>query len=203
MRRMQGFTLLEVIVAISLLGLLLVLVASSFTSANRALRSSAQYAERLDEVRASQRFLHQALQATRPLALTAQGGWERLFEGDEQRMRFFAPLPLGIGGSLKLHQLESVQGSDGLWQLRVKFFELDGERPWGAEQVLMSRLQQVQFSYRGLDEERRLTGWLAQWPWPERLPQRIRIQGEAEGPVVWPLMSVVIRTGQQVGALAR
>ena len=51
--------------------------------------------------------------------------------------------------------------------------------------------------------ERRMTGWLEQWPWPERLPQRVRIQGDAEGPVVWPLMSVVIRTGQQVGALAR
>lgn len=203
MRRVQGFTLLEVIVAISLLGLLLVLVASSFATGNRSLRSSAKYAERLDEVRASQRFVRQALQDVRPLALTDAGGWERLFEGDAQRLRFFAPVPLGIGGGLKLHELESVQASDGTWQLNVKFFELDGQRPWGSEQILMSRLQSLHFSYRGLDEERRMTGWLEQWPWPERLPQRVRIQAEADGPVRWPLISVAIRTGQQVGALAQ
>ena len=75
---------------------------------------------------------------------------------------------------------------DGTWLSALLAVGADREAHWAASDV-----------------ERRMTGWLAQWPWPERLPQRVRIQGDAEGPVVWPLMSVVIRTGQQVGALAR
>ncbi|WP_207281721.1 prepilin-type N-terminal cleavage/methylation domain-containing protein [Pseudomonas sp. FW300-N2F2] len=197
---MSGFTLLEVMVAISLLGILLMLVSGSLLATNRTVQGTERYAGRLDEVRAAQRFLRQALQETRPIALPEKRIPQHLFEGDPQRVRFFAPVPSGVGGKLKIHQLESFKTETGDLQLRITFFELDGVQPWGSSQVLMGKLRKVHFSYRGLDEKNFSTGWLAQWPWPERLPQFIRVELDADGPVQWPLMSVAVRTNQQLEA---
>lgn len=197
---MSGFTLLEVMVAISLLGILLMLVSGSLLATNRTVQGTERYAMRLDEVRAAQRFLRQALQETRPITLPEKRIPQHLFEGDPQRVRFFAPVPLGVGGKLKIHQLESFKTEAGELELRIAFFESDGERPWGNSQILMGKLRRVDFSYRGLDEQRLSTGWLAKWPWPERLPQFIRVELDADGPVQWPLISVAVRTSQQLGA---
>ncbi|MFL7963369.1 prepilin-type N-terminal cleavage/methylation domain-containing protein [Pseudomonas kielensis] len=197
---MSGFTLLEVMVAISLLGILLMLVSGSLLAIHRTVQGTERYAVRLDEVRAAQRFLRQALQETRPIVLPGKGVQQHLFEGDPQKIRFFAPVPLGVGGKLKIHQLESFKTDAGELQLRITFFEPDGERSWGNSQILMGKLRRLDFSYRGLDEQYLSTGWLAKWPWPERLPQFIRVELDADGPVKWPLISVAVRTSQQLGA---
>ncbi|NHN68213.1 MULTISPECIES: prepilin-type N-terminal cleavage/methylation domain-containing protein [Pseudomonas] len=197
---MSGFTLLEVMVSISLLGIMLVLVSSSLLTTNRTIQSTEHYVEKLNEVRSAQRFLRHALQDTRAIFLPEGRVPQRLFEGDAQKIRFIAPVPLGVGGALKIHQVESFTSDAGELQLRVTFFEPNGERSWGNPQILMGKLHRIEFSYRGLDEKHLSTGWLAKWPWPERLPKFIRIEIAVDGPVHWPLMIVAVRSNQELGA---
>ncbi|MQT28900.1 prepilin-type N-terminal cleavage/methylation domain-containing protein, partial [Pseudomonas helleri] len=60
-RAVQGFTLLEVLVVLSLLGILLTLIAGAISGANRAMAKAERYSTRLDEVRSTQNFLRGAL----------------------------------------------------------------------------------------------------------------------------------------------
>ncbi|MCV4286461.1 prepilin-type N-terminal cleavage/methylation domain-containing protein [Pseudomonas capsici] len=198
MKREYGFTLLEVLGSIGLLGLLLLLIAGSFSTANRTVESTSQFADRLDEVRASQRFLRDALQNIKPVALIQEQ--KQLFEGEATYLRFTSPTPIDLGGKLTIHRLELFRTQNGELQLRVVFFERNGA-PWGQPQVLMHQLRQAQFRYRGVDEKRNQTAWLAQWPWPERLPESVQLYVDVDGPVRWPQMTVALRAGQTQGVL--
>ncbi|WP_460416361.1 prepilin-type N-terminal cleavage/methylation domain-containing protein [Pseudomonas sp. microsymbiont 2] len=190
MRRMQGFTLLETLAAISLLGLLMLLVAGSFTSSGRTLQRTSEQAARLEQLRAAQGFLRRALQEMQAF---------RHFHGEPRHMQFLAPVPIGIGGQLKRHRLTVEQQAVGTWAMRVTLLDRDGRQPWADPQLLFDRLREVRFAYRGLDEMRRDTGWLERWPWPERLPAQVRIQADAEGSVRWPTLSVSVRTSELTG----
>lgn len=201
MKRMDGFTLIEMMVVISLLGMLLILVASSLLSTNRIALSTERYGQKLEEVRTSQRFLRDTLQGVKEIALPDERARKWLFDGRPQYLRFIAPVPLGVGGKLKIHQLESFKTSTGDFELRVSFFELDGLQPWGKPQVLVSEVRQIHFSYSGLDEMHLNTGWMSQWLWPERVPQAVRIDLETDGLVPWPSLSVAVRTSQAMGAI--
>ena len=70
--RSHGFTLLEVLVVLSLLGVLLSLIAGAILGANRAMAKAERYSMALDEVRASQNFLRTALGQALPLNLAKQ-----------------------------------------------------------------------------------------------------------------------------------
>lgn len=190
MKRMQGFTLLEVLAALSLLGLLMVLAATSFKSTGIAAERSQRAAERMEQVLAAQRFLRQSLEGMRETPR---------FVGEAKRIEYLAAVPLGLGGQPKMHRLQVLPDQVGSWTLRVAFFDKDNGKPWGEPQVLTDQLRDVRIAYRGIDDMRRDSGWLEHWPWPERLPRLVRIQARGQGGMPWPTLSVAVRTNQQTG----
>ncbi|MDR0280525.1 MAG: prepilin-type N-terminal cleavage/methylation domain-containing protein [Paucimonas sp.] len=187
---MQGFTLLEMLAALSLLGLLMVLVASSFKGTSKVAEQSTRNAARLEQVHAAQRFLRQSIEGIRE---------SPSFVGHAQALEYIAPVPMGLGGLPRLHRLQFLPDQAGHWALQVAFFDPDNGKPWGEPQVLADRLRDVHLAYRGLDDMHRESGWLEHWPWSARLPQVIRIQAQAEGNVQWTTLSVVLRTTQLTG----
>lgn len=190
MKRMHGFTLLEMLAAISLLGLLLVLAAGSFASSGATLERSSAWAERLEQVRAAQRFVRQSVQSMQPAP------W---FSGESASLVYLAAVPLGLDGKPRRQRLEFVPTAPGEWGLQVSFFDLNSGQPWGDRQMLFDRLREGHLEYRGLDDLRRDSGWLRQWPWPQRLPRQVRVQAQAIGSVQWATLSIAIRIHQQTG----
>lgn len=191
-RRMQGFTLLEVLVVISLLGVLLTLIGAAITGANRAMSKAERYSTRLDEVRSTQNFLHHVVAQALPLAAGAPGAEQSpMFTGDAHSMTFYAPLPATLGGGLYRYSLSLVAGR----RLQVNLERLQGQAllPMGDPQVLLHQVDAVQFSYRGVSPKGESTGWLEQWPWPGRLPLGVRMDAQLAGPVPWPMQSITVR----------
>jgi general secretion pathway protein J len=190
MKRMHGFTLLEVLAALSLLGLLMVLAATSFKSSGIAAERIQRVGERMEQVSAVQRFLRQSLEGMRETPR---------FVGEAENLEYLAAVPLGLGGELKLHRLRFLLDSAGSWSLRVAFSDKDSGKPWGEPQVLAEHLRDVRIDYRGIDDLHRDSGWLEHWPWPQRLPRLVRIQARTQGGMPWPTLSVAVRINQQTG----
>lgn len=190
--RAQGFTLLEVLVVLSLLGVLLALIAGALTGANRALGKAERYSTRLDEVRSTQNFLRNAIGQALPLAAGASGSESApVFEGQTHSLRFYAPLAPWLGGGLYRYSISLAAGQ----RLQVGLERLRDQRllPAQEPQVLLHQVSSVAFSYRGISPQGTATDWLDHWPWPGRLPVSVRIDVQLAGPVPWPQQSIDLR----------
>ena len=197
--RQQGFTLLEILIVISLLGVLLVLVGGALLGANRAVLKAQRYTVSLDEMHAAQQFLRTALAQALPLPVPPESGQPPgIFFGSAQRLAFVAGLPGQLGGGINLYTL-SLQGAGAERTLQVAFarvgFNAAGNtyHAWGEPQVLVRDIQQLKFSYQGVSPAGQLTSWLDHWPWPQRLPRAVRIQAKVNAAVPWLTEVVALR----------
>lgn len=195
----RGFTLLEVVVSISLLGLMLLLVGSALGTGNRTLAVTGLYSDRLNEVRAAQGFLREGLQRAIAMKLLVSSDSNIVFEGGETYMRFLAPVTPHLGGGMKVHKLDIVDKQQGGLTLGVSFSDSADGKAWGTRQVLMTSFSRAKFSYRGLDDAKQPTGWLEAWPWPTRLPQYVKIDVDMDAPVHWPTLIVAVRLNMSGG----
>jgi len=186
----KGFTLLEILVVLSLLGLLMGLIGTALVGANRASAKAGRFATRLDEVRAAQAFLRRSIGQALPLTEGDAAAKPERFIGHRQSMSFYAPLPDSVGGGIYRQRLSLERQ-----RLRVDLARLDGAalHRLGEPQLLLSGVEALAFSYRGLAPLGKDSGWLSEWPWPERLPRTVRIKARLAGGASWVTEQVRLR----------
>lgn len=189
MNRQRGFTLIEILIVLSLLAVLLVLVGSITIGINRSLVKVELFGARLDELRATQQYLRGAISQALPIAAAADAPTSR-FAGKSSSVIFFAPLPDSVGGGLFQHQI-----SFSNQQVEAKFARLRGDelQAVGEPQVLLKDVESFSLSYRGTTPQGKDSGWQGTWMWPERLPREVRIDARLGGPVSWVTQYVRLR----------
>jgi general secretion pathway protein J len=197
--RAQGFTLLEVLASLALLGLLMLGVYAGVRIATRSVHVGTARVERLDQVRAAQQLLRRELaQAMAQTIDHDDQGVPLVFDGGARQVRYLAPLP-GYLGQLgpQLQTLRLVNdGATGLrLELGLALLPPDGgePRPVGEPQPLVDHVRAGRFSYRGVDARGRATPWLATWTDGRTLPRLVRVELQLDGPVSWPTLVVPLR----------
>ncbi len=199
MKRVSGFTLLEVLAALVLLALLLVGVYSGIRTATHSVRSGTAAIERIDQVRSAQQFLRRELaqSLTQPIGHTDHGE-PIYFEGSAREMRYVAPLP-GYLGKLgpQLQRLQLVDDGHGGLRLELSLALLppDGQppQPLGEPQVLLDHIKTGSFHYRGVDRQGAALPWSPTWADGRLLPQLVRVELQVPGTVDWPQLDVPLR----------
>ncbi len=204
-RQERGFTLLELLIAMTLLGLLMLGLFGGLRLGARVWEATdARSADRA-RIEAVQRFIRISLGQARPLAGADRTGDNVVsFIGRGERLDFTAVLPTHLsGGGFEHVALSLTDRDDGHGLVlehgplqrredgRAELFQLD--EPETA--VLLDNLVAVEFSYYGARERGEDAEWTDRWDSDQRLPLlvRIRIAFPESDRRIWPELTVALR----------
>ena len=202
--RRAGFTLVELLLALTLMSMLLALAYGGFRAATRATDRGQTILEDSSRIRMAHQFVRKQLNQISPLAFeVSEDGVDRtVFVGEEQRIRFVAPMPgyLGFGGP-QVQELAVVRGPFGL-ELVLSHALLQGfeeDLLYERDPIpLVNQIESARFSFLAVDEEGELAGWTSVWDQPDTLPKSIALEIEFEEDVYiqWPLLTAAVRVDQ-------
>ncbi len=208
-----GFTLIELLVALTLLGLISVVLFGGLRFGTRAWEVGNLRAEQLAQVQAVQALLRRRLAQAQPPGPEAADAADRriIFAGEPDAVQFLAAVPsrAGVGGiyAFDLTVIEGgAQGGAGArleftWRLHRADDEAErGDMPeagLGGRRVLIDGLASARFSYFGAPAPGQPAVWRDRWEAEAGLPGLIAIEAEfPEGDGrAWPVLQVAPKLG--------
>jgi len=201
MRTARGFSLVELLLALTLMGMLLALAYGGLRAATRAADKGQAILEDSSRIRMAHQFVSKQLGQMVPLAFyedpdTAE---RTVFEGSSKLIRFVAPMPgyLGFGGP-QVQELALVPGEKGemlvLSHALLQGFE-EQNLYYRDPIVLLEKIDNAEFSFLTRDEMGELTGWTNQWDLPDALPDSVSLDIVFVDSVYieWPLLMASVR----------
>ena len=169
-RGTAGFTLIELLVAMTLVGLISLVLFGGLRFGTRAWEAGTTRAEASREVAIVQSLLRRQLsQAVLPARPSADDDGPPAFVGEDQVLRFVAPLSAHVGfGGLYLFELAIERAAAGRrlmmrWQ-PYRADQLDAfDDAVMEERSLIDDVEQAAFSYFGALGARELVDWHDRW----------------------------------------
>lgn len=196
-----GFTLLELLVALTLLGLVLAAIFGELRFAARAWDAADARLDRNSELLSVHSFVRQRLQQVHvmPQKREQEGDDSAVvFAGNSRSMEFLSTMPanVSVGGFYEI-SLSSEIGRDGR-NLFISWrpFDEDGTTivPDGPNnsRVLLRGVREVRFSYFGRTSESVAAQWWDIWPSRDSAPSliRMRVSFEEGDRRSWPELVV-------------
>lgn len=202
-----GFTLVELLLAITLMSILLGLTYSGLRAATRSSERGEQLLAAGGELRAAHQFVRRQLNQMLPLPFAVTDDIDEIrvvFEGDARHIQYVAPMPgyLGSGGP-QVQLLEFVNGDNGDVIVQFSHTLLLGFTEEGLFErdpvILLEGVDSAGFEFLGRDEEGELTGWMSSWEQSGTLPVAVRLNLEFSGDfnLIWPDLVAGVRLDPQ------
>jgi general secretion pathway protein J len=186
----RGFTLPEVLIAVSLLALLSLMVVSGLHFGVRAWRKSSVVVSSVEEISFAQQFLRRSLTGAYP-HLVGKGVQSVDFKGSATELSFLGPVPQSVSPAARAHLIFHTEPSAGgmslIVEIRPELMRSDARNAIITE-TLIDDMENIKFSYRAEGE----SDWRDQWMNKPHLPALIRIESEPrEGDRrIWPTLIV-------------
>ena len=198
-RRNRGFTLLETLVALTLLGLVLMMLYGALFSAARSARAGDAQARENDDKRLALSFIRRVTGEAVPMLRVDEQGARLLFRGDDASLQFVSRLPAHHAGS-GLYFLKLEVADD---ELRLNYTPLTREKAMLEEDIfveadtvsLLEGVEAIDLDYFGRDTPDAEPAWHDEWDDKARLllPELIRFKVIAGVPGAWPPLVVAVR----------
>ena len=184
-QQQNGFTLLELLIAMTLLGMLLVVLYGGFNIGIKSWDKGEAHADKLNEIRIAQEFLRTQLrQSVTVFRTDAVTGRELYFIGESDRIGWVAPMLryLGMGGLYYLELDHVGDGTVDAGELRIRWYPyspgnednvIDGDD--SEQTVLLAGVTEFEVEYFGADEPGEDPYWTSQWVNLQQRPELIKV----------------------------
>ncbi len=206
-RVQQGFSLVEILLALVLLALLMTTAYSGFRASNRAVVRGESAIDATNKVRVTQQLLRRQIGQALTLAYDQDPGTSTpvLIEGESDALTYVSALPgyLGQGGAYVQRIALENAGQGAGRQLVFRHALLNGFDPTEAEPfedrpvVLLEDIDEIRIEYRGLDDTGELDDWKDEWDHRDRLPLLVRLEIDFAdaSKLRWPTLLVPVQLG--------
>ncbi len=187
-RRQSGFTLLELLVAVTILSLLMTAAFGSVYYASKSWKTGIATIEKQDLRRSADRFISGILRQILTHSYSEDGRRKIEFKGSGRSVGFVGPTPAndelyaqyeyqleyrrsGTSGELVMFYRPRLPGETGL-----SLDDRDGKL------ILLSDLKHLRLSYYGRKDDRSMSSWHSRWGEEiQEYPEMIRFEYQIEG----------------------
>ena len=207
----RGFTLLELMIALTLLALLTAVLFGSVRLVGRSTDGGEAKVEAASSMRLAEEFLRANLEAQHPLRMRKLVDWPLLFVGAGDELRYASELPARVaGGGIWFYRL-AVHADEARAPLVLERIVPDlaaDARPEFANaerSILAENIASLKIAYFGRDPDAAPSvapSWHDQWTDTQRLPMMIRIDVTPKGGPPWPTLYVAPHESPEAGCRA-
>jgi len=210
MRRAQGFTLIELVLALTILGTMLLLLYSGLSFALRSWDAGDVNGRLTVDRRIGANFLRRELSELFPMRWKDPTTLKLAFEGDTDHLRFVSARPAGIasgGLSLVAINVEADPKNQRQHNLVMRRAMPDDEQKDFAaveqaeSSILIPEVDAVSFSYFGAENDFAEPVWTDSWKFASRIPLMIRLRVKTTDGTALPDMVMKVMLGEEAGCL--
>ena len=209
---MAGFTLLEVLVGLTLLGVMLILIYASLNVGLRAWDTGEKRVSEASHQRVVQSFLRRELSQLFPVRWRGIPESKIAFDGSKEELKFVTMLTLGAaareGGLQWGHLYVADDETPGGERRRTLFIKRSGfnlqAKDWdgldAAKAIpLINGVKSFEIGYYGAEDEVAEPQWTSEWANPFRMPQLIKLTLQVDNGRDVPPLIVNLRLGEEAG----
>jgi general secretion pathway protein J len=181
----RGFTLIEMLVALTLISLISVAMVQAFRFSQRSLLQAKRMDNDVRSVAAAQRFLRRVLEEAYPFE-PAAGAAARGLQGDGEHLAFTAPAP-AADGAIGLLRYTMRVDKDGAQPNLIVQWQLDrngdaaGTENQPRSEVILAGVKSLQIAYLEPVDPRdpgATPEWRSSWTERQRMPALVRVHVE-------------------------
>ncbi|VAW34924.1 hypothetical protein MNBD_GAMMA01-2185 [hydrothermal vent metagenome] len=196
-----GFSLMEIIVAMTMLSLIMAMIYGGIHTSRKMAEKGNKRINATNEIRVVQQLIRRQISRILPMAFKEEDNSFVIFEGDSEHIMYVSPMPgyLGKGGPhVQLIEIVNAKGGKILqfshWLLNDSLDEDSFEDSEQEPVVLLENIRDAEFSFMKLDEEGEPGDWESDWEEPENTPLMVRLDVEMGDKALmqWPIMQVAL-----------
>ncbi len=218
--RTGGFTLLELLIALSLIALIMLLLFGGLRLGTRVWDGVEQRVRNTEDQRLARGFIRRSLLQAQQVVWPFERRSYALFFGDGEQVDFVSPLSGYVGrGGLYLMRLSLVSRQDDKdlvlqrWLLHPEVLEGEGEVPaWKpmehdgfikvpfdapmgvyGSSLLLTGVREMELAYFGIPRGKREPEWLDEWNEEGTIPMMLRLR--IESTEEWPELIIPLVEG--------
>jgi general secretion pathway protein J len=205
--RCRGFTLLETVVALTLLATLMGLLFTGLRTGLRSWEAGLGRAGRADELMLATGFVRREVGAAFPWRLKDPMAVRLAFSGERERVRFVSLRPAELGGGgLAFVSIawEPPAAGEKAGRIVMRRAVATGDatslEPLDQAEkfTLIEGVTGAKFRYFGTDNDLNLPAWADKWDATQRLPSHVSLEVEL-GERRLPAVVVALRIGEEAG----